>query len=867
MTEREALAREEAIFHAALERPPEEREAYIELTCAADKALRDRVMRLVQADSEATESPVAPIVDLVTRSMGKQAPDVENLAGQRIGAYRLVRQIGEGGMGSVWLAERDDQEFERVVAIKLIKRGMDSEQVLRRFRIERRALGVLEHPSIARLIDAAIAPDGRPALVMEYVDGLPLTEFCESNRLGVTQRIELFLKVCDAVEYAHQRLVIHRDLKPSNIVVTPEGEPKLIDFGIAKLLSPDDEDEQTITRTHQRVLTPRYASPEQIRGDRVTTATDVFSLGVVLYELLTGRPPFDSPSGSRDEIGRLICEQNPVRPSTAVTQAPSASASPGDATHRPIDPARLRRVLEGDLDMIVLMALRKEPERRYSSVAELAEDLRRHQADLPVRARPDTVGYRTAKFVRRNRGAVVSASAVIGVMIVAIGALSWMYTRTRTAEKAELEQRLAAEAKLVEADRVATFLEEMLESATPDRAEGKNPEVLREILDTAERRLDTELADQPGVRARIEHTLGTSYRLVGDYEKAERHLEQAEKIRRSLPEAGGARLGETLYERAALEMDRSQIDAAERYASEALEIFKRHDSEPTRRLANTEDLLACVELERGRFDEARLAFEKTIKRYEAILSPDAPELLGSYGKLAIANAQLGQIDTAVGMLRQALSRFEQAGGEISTQTIALKNNLAVLLRRSGLLDEAKTIYDQVVADADTHFGQGHRITLLARANRATVLHRLGRLDEAEHEFVDVLTKQQALLGPSHDNTLTTAFNYAQLLSDIGRFSDAEPLYLDVIARSEAHLGKLHPQTAQLKGAYARAILAHQPERIDEAQGLLSEQLDTLCQTLGEEHPATLRARRSLDELGPTSDMAKTDSPSSDAGSP
>ncbi len=862
--ERETLRRVESIFHAALERAPEEREAYVELACAADPALRDRVISLLSADDDESaplgDGHVAPVAGEMARSAGA----AEDLEGQRVGAYRLVRRLGEGGMGSVWLGERDDEEFERRVAVKVIKRGMDTDQVLRRFRIERRALGALEHPNIARLLDAAMTPDGRPAIVMEYVEGLPLDEYCAERALSVPDRLRLFLRICDAVEYAHQRLVVHRDLKPSNIFVTPTGEVKLIDFGIAKLLSTESQ-EQTLTATEQRVMTPRYASPEQIRGQQVTTSTDVFSLGVVLYELLTGRPPFDSASGSQAELGRLICEQEPTRPSTAVTQVERSSDSSGrrSVASSVIEPSRLRRVLEGDLDTIVLMAMRKEADRRYASVALLGEDIRRHLADLPVHARPDTVGYRTRKFLRRNRAAVVSGASILIVLIGTVGLLGWMYARTRSAEGAEYEQRLAAEARLVEADRVATFLEQMLESATPDQADGRDPEALRAILDAAERRVELELDDQPRVRARIEHTLGECYRLVGDYDKSEKHFAIAESIRREHGDELGEQLAQTLHERALLELDRTNPRLAGEYGRQAIETFRALDSEPSVRLADAEDLLACVSLMEGRYEDASQRFELAGQMYRQVVAPHSPKLLASYGKHAVALAQLGRSEEAIQILSAANEQLKTSNIPPSTQSLSLANNLAVLLRRTGRNEEALAMYEQIIEASAAVFGPTHRMAMIPRSNRATVLHKLGRLDEAESEFQAVGNLQREILGPSHDDAISTTFNHAQLLSDLDRFPEAEPMYRGVIALCAERLGAIHPQTAQIKGAFGRAIAKHAPDRIAEARTLLEEQLSALQATLGEAHPATIGAHASLDKL----DMPQSAGPAQDPDLP
>lgn len=528
--------RVEEVFSGAVDLEPADRDSYLQRVCAGDTALEVEARRLLAADDDATASVMRP---LKVGDAALRQPDHREteLTGVTVASYTLVRPLGEGGMGSVWLGTHADESIDRRVAVKVIKRGMDTDEVLRRFGIERRVLASLEHPNIARLIDAAPIPDGRPAIIMEFIDGLPLDTYCDENRLTVRERLELFLRVCAAVEHAHKSLVVHRDLKPSNIYVTADREPKLFDFGIAKLL--DDDLHGTQTAPHRRVLTPRYASPEQIRGEAVTTASDVFSLGVVLYELLTGRTPYAEAETSAIASRSTSFDQAPTRPSAAVTKPLRRTSADGSSVevtpeeigrHRKMDPSRLRRALVGDLDTILLKALQPDPQRRYGRAGELADDIRRHLENRPVVARPDSVAYLATKFVRRNTGFVVAGSTFVVALCAGVAALAILYTRAVSAESAEAQQREIAEIRYQEADRVAGFLEDMLKSANPDRANGRDPAVLRAILDDAATRIESELADQPRVRRRLEHALGVSYRKVGAIEDSGRHLDEAIRL-------------------------------------------------------------------------------------------------------------------------------------------------------------------------------------------------------------------------------------------------------------------------------------------------------------------------------------------------
>ena len=401
-TAAERWARVKELFEAAVDLDPNQRAAFLEKECGGDEALRSEIESLLKSD-EQTGGFIEQPAFAIPRDLFPDNVE-EPFVGRQFGAYQVIREIGRGGLGAVYLAARADDEYRKQVAIKVIRRGLDTDDIIRRFRNERQILAQLDHPNIARLIDGGTTDDGLPYFVMEYVNGEPINAYCDANALPTTERLTLFRKVCAAVTYAHQNLVIHRDLKPSNILVTQEGEPKLLDFGIAKLLGTGDElFTQTIPAL--RVMTPEYASPEQVKGEKITTTSDVYSLGVLLYELLTGQRPYRLKTRTPEEIARAITEQEPERPSTAVTRADPGSLQ---------SPIRNSKSLRGDLDNIVLMAMRKEPARRYSSVGQFSEDIRRHLEGLPVVARKDTVRYRSEKFVKRHKVGV-AAAALIGL--------------------------------------------------------------------------------------------------------------------------------------------------------------------------------------------------------------------------------------------------------------------------------------------------------------------------------------------------------------------------------------------------------------------------------------------------------------------
>jgi tetratricopeptide (TPR) repeat protein len=485
------------IFHAALDSELGQLGVFLDKSCGGDEVLRHEVEALLASHQQAGGFIENPVVALTASIVENEQTDF--LIGQKIGHYKISKWIGAGGMGAVYLAERADQQYEKRVAIKLIKRGMDSDSVLRHFRNERQILASFDHPNIARLFDGGVTESGLPYFVMEYVDGLPIDRYCDRHALSTIERLKLFRKVCSAVSYAHHHAVIHRDIKPSNILVTSDGTPKLLDFGIAKILQPEGEAEALATITGLHLMTPEYASPEQVRGQTVTTATDVYSMGVVLYQLLAGQKPYRLKTRTPEEISRAILEQELQRPSSV---AATPSSSPLSQRRR----RRRRNELRGDLDNIALMALRKEPERRYQSVEQFSEDIRRHLEERPVLARKDTMDYRAAKFARRNKTALAAAALVLFILVGGIIATS-REAQIATREKARAERRFNDVRKL--ANNVLFDYHDAIK-ALPGATK-----VRERLLNDALNYLDS-LAGEAHGDAALQRELAAAYERVGD---------------------------------------------------------------------------------------------------------------------------------------------------------------------------------------------------------------------------------------------------------------------------------------------------------------------------------------------------------------
>jgi serine/threonine protein kinase/tetratricopeptide (TPR) repeat protein len=776
MTDASRYERAKDIFLAASEQPDEEREAFVERECGGDETLLEEVRSLLEHHDEGDPEAETSLLPPGPRPIPRAAPEV-------IGPYRVLHEIGAGGMGIVYLGVRDDDKFKRRVAIKLLKRGMDTEEVLRRFELERQLLAAMNHPGIARLYDAGETADGRPYIAMEYIEGQPLDEYCDQNRLDIGARLSLFCAVCSAVHSAHQNLVVHRDLKPGNILVTQDGQPKLLDFGIAKILNPEfalvvgDP-----TRPEFRVMTPEYASPEQVRGTPLSTASDVYSLGVILYELVCGHRPYQLRSRIREELERIICESEPERPSTAIsrveefrdTPTTTKSITPQSVSKsRESRPDRLRRRLAGDIDNIVLMAMRKEPHRRYASAEQLEADIRRHLDGMPVIARRDTLGYRAAKFIRRNRASV--AAAAIIVLLLAGGLIGTTYGMRR------------AEA----------------EGARADRRFGEARELARLFMFDFDDRLRILAGSIPArkllVESALDYLAGVS-KEVGDDVDLGRELAGA--YQRVGDIQGGSRsehLGDFLGALASYEEARAILAG----------LVADH---PGR--ADLKVELATCELRIGdalkklkRADEALRHYENGLATIEA-LAAAAPADADLQRRLAIMLREVAEtyqamdrVDEAVPLkdrslaIRKQLARANPNDDRAQRELSGGYYSLAGLLRKEGQRPEALERLDESVAirrrlaDANPDNARYARDLVVGLRFRSTVLLELGRADEAITGLTEAVTTVEKLraldsasAGLENEESVRLAATHARVLETLGDVH-AERRELDLALRT------------------------------------------------------------------------------------
>jgi serine/threonine-protein kinase len=835
----------EALFHQASSLPQSDRAHFLDQACAGDPELRCELDELLAADA-ATSGFEAPAARSANALFAAVTEDPLARPGARIGAFQLQQLIGAGGMGTVWLAARADEQFEQRVAIKLIKRGMDTDEVLRRFRRERQVLARLEHPHIARLLDGGATADGRPYLVMEYIEGETITGYCSRNRMSLADRLALFLKVCSAVQYAHQNLVVHRDLKPTNILVSADGTPKLLDFGIAKILRPDDGDMAVTTASELRLLTPRYASPEQVKNERVTTATDAYSLGVILYELLTGEEPYQLTTRSRADYERAICEQEPLRPSAILTRSQRVDGLEGPTASTAAPDRRTRRKqLSGDLDTIVLKALRKEPRERYASVQQLAVDLQRFLAGMPVLARPHTLPYRTAKFVMRNKAAVAAGTG-IALIVVLAAVVSFTFAIREARQRSLAERRLKqAETQAAIAQAINTFLnEDLLGSVDPDRTSDRNVTV-RSVLDNASQGIGARFKGQPAVEAAILSTLGTTYESLGEYDEAERHLTRAHKLfLESTGEASAdsilalARLGN-------LKRLRANLTEADPLINKSLELAERNLGTRHPAALYARHYLGELYIDQGRLPEAIATLEEAVKLRGDSLGASAFETLTSMQSLGVAQSQAGHYEKAEQLHTQILEHRTRVFGADSAAAISTLNNIGYARMDQDKYAEAEELFRTAIDRARRVLGDEHPNTLIMIDNLGLICTRLGRYEEAEELHSEAYEGRLRTLGPDHWDTITSHSNLGFLYVNNGQFEKAAVLYAELVPRITEVSGKDHPFTLTAKNNLAYSLMGL--DRLEEAERSFLDVVERRSRVLGRDHP---------DAIGSLSNLAK-----------
>ncbi len=710
------------IFHAVLDKPHAQRSAYLAYLCQTDVELQAEVQELLNSDENSKTFLESPAITPVAQIL--DTPAKFEALPRHIGPYQVLSILGSGGMGTVCLAIRADDHYKKRVAIKLIRQGLETENIVERFRRERQIVASLEHPNIAQLLDGGATADGRPYLVMEYVEGIPIDEYCDKHKLPVAERIQLFRTVCAAVDYAHKNLVVHRDIKPGNILVREDGTVKLLDFGIAKLLTPEGvQKDFTRTATSMRLMTPQYASPEQVTGDTITTTSDVYLLGIVLYELLTGHRPYQLKDGVTLEVARVIANQEPERPSTAISRVVETPSQDG-ATHitlspeivsltRGANPKLLRRRLEGDLDSILLKALKRKPQDRYGSAQQLSDDLRRHLESEPVTARPRTAGYLVSKFATKNRAMAVSTCAVLAVLLTAVVITSW---QARVAS----EQRAIAQRRFDQVRKVAkSFLFEVHDAIAPVAGTTSARKLLVSKAVEYLNGLSQEISNDNGLK----RELATAYQRVGDLQG----------------NPNSANVGDTS---GALASYRKALTLGEELVA-----ANPGDAADKTSLARTHEAMGDMLVTLGAPSTAVMEYQKALALCEEAHVSGA-QLVNSLQNLAGILPMSGKTNEAVTLAKRG-AEIASASGDARLAAIGL-NRLGETLEKAGNLNGALTAHQQALAmtqktaRTDPANLQAQRDSSYIYEDLGGVQRKLGQTEQAKDAFHHAISIRQEM---------------------------------------------------------------------------------------------------------------------------
>lgn len=826
----------DTLLQQVLDLPEQEQQAFLKEVTTQDPGLYKDLKKLLQyareSDSFFGETLSDFLLPLLPLLEGDESPSEFTFEeGTIIGNYRIKKLIGKGGMGQVYLSERNDGAFKKEVALKCIKKGMDSEEILRRFRYERQVLARLQHPNIATLLDGGLTDEGQPYFAMEFVDGIPITDYCDQKKLAVRERLKLFTHVCEAVQYAHQQLVVHRDLKPSNILVTKNGTVKLLDFGIARIL--DDEHSLftvPVTKAGLRLMTPEYAAPEQVKNEQISTATDIYTLGVLLLELLTGPVPaaiWKSPEKPSARVFRSLNNNELSNDSNLADQI---------AVNRSATPKKLNLELKGDLDSILLTALREEPAERFKSAEMLKDDIQNYLNHLPVSARKSSTRYRIKKFVSRHKAVVAALGAAILLTIVFVVVISYQLKIT-TEERDRTEQALQrAEHERETAEEVSSFLENLFSAANPMAVRTERLDTLRvgQLLERGEERLYSEFKDRPEIRARMLVVMGRTYRSLGDRQKSIKLLEDAVEFYRNQSHIYNDDAALAYTTLGATYIDVGKNPEGEKLFRSAYNINRSLYSDDHIRIISSLNNIGSALQNQGNFEEAKNYYTDALSMMRRLPEADSTLYANMLNTNSVIAYRLNDFETAIELTRESLSINQILLGNDHPRIGRELNNLAFLLDRNGQTEESIPIYREMLAINMTHLNEDHPILIASVGNLADALSRTGQHEEAESHFQRAFALYR--LRPENQSPELSVMlgNYASMLTRINNLTAAESIYREALQADLAIFGETHSRVGILKGRIG-GILCQTGRYADGIQ-LIDEAIAVLQSHFPRDHP-------------------------------
>jgi serine/threonine protein kinase len=842
----------ETIFIAVLELLPTERPAYLDAACGDNPKLRQRVEALLRAheapEGFLPEDPGVPPPSAQSPShAGFLAAQLSEKQGDIIGHYKLLEKIGEGGCGVVYMAEQEEP-VRRKVALKVIKLGMDTKSVIARFEAERQALALMDHSNIAKVLDAGATDTGRPYFVMELVGGIKLTEYCDRNRLGMRQRLDLFIQVCRAIQHAHQKGIIHRDIKPSNVLVAEQDGipiPKVIDFGIAKATEGKLTDDTVFTAFEHFLGTPAYMSPEQAQlgGLDVDTRSDIYSLGVLLYELLTGKTPFDTKellAVGLDAMRRTICEKEPPTPSTRLSQELESTKPESRTQKAEIATRELVKLVRGDLDWIVMKCLEKDRARRYETANGLATDIARHLNNEPVVASPPGNIYRLQKLIHRNQMVFAAAGAVALALVLGLGLSTWLFFRERAArrEQTRLRQqaqneKAAAQTAAVKSEQVAEFLKDMLQGVGPSTARGRDTAMLHEILDKTATRIGRDLTNQPDVELELCSMLADTYWDLGLYRQSEEIAQQCLRLARTNGGEESEAFADALDMLGKAREYLGHLSEAEDIDRRALALRRKLLGDEHLAVARSLNALAQVLLLQGKLAEAEPLFREALAKRRRLLGDDHSETAASLGNLSAVLQQEGRFAEAEPLRRAALATHRRTLGEKHPNVAKSLGALGQILLAVGKPAEAEAALREGLALARGLYGNEHRDVALSLNSLAQALDAQGKKEEAEKLLRESLEMSRKLFGEEHAEVARALDGLAIVLCKEDKMEEAESLSREALALRRKLWANPHPDVAYSLNNLGSILVPR--GKLDEAVALFHESLPIFEETLGPRH--------------------------------